>query len=81
MQVSIDDAARDVRGLIQAVRDGEDVVIADAGVPVVGMEIATRSGFRFGPLAGLTGEAIPDFTEPMSEDGLALSEGRGETSP
>ena len=78
MQVSIDDAAREFHALIQAVRDGEDVVITDGGVPVVRMEIATRSGFRFGLFAGVLKGPIPDFTEPMSEDELALWEGRDE---
>lgn len=81
MHVPIDDAARDFRALIEAVRNGEDVVITDGGVPVVRMEIATRSGFRFGLLAGLLEGPIPDFTEPMGEDELALWEGRGEDRP
>ena len=78
MQVSIDDAAQDFRALIEAVRNGEEVVITEDGAPVVRMEIATRSGFRFGLLAGILKGPIPDFTEPMGEDELALWEGRDE---
>ena len=78
MQVSIDDAAQNFRALIEAVRNGEDVVITEDGAPVVRMEIATRSGLRFNLLAGLVEGPIPDFTEPMDEDELALWEGRGD---
>ena len=77
MHVPIDDAARDFRALIEAVRNGEDVVITDGGVPVVRMEIATRSGLRFNLLAGLVDGPVPDFLEPMDEEELALWEGRG----
>lgn len=76
MQISIDDAAQNLRALIDAVRNGEDVVITDEGVPVVRMEIATRSGLRFNLLAGLVDGPVPDFMEPMDEEELALWEGR-----
>ena len=78
MQVSIDDAAQNFRALIDAVRNGEDVVITDKGAPVVRMEIATRSGFRFGILADVLRGEIPDFSEPMDSAELALWEARGD---
>ena len=72
MQISIDDAAQNFRALIDAVRNGEDVVITDEGVPVVRMGIATRSGLRFNLLAGLVDGPVPDLMEPMDEEELAL---------
>ena len=78
MQVSIDDAAQNFRALIEAVRNGEDVVITEDGAPVVRMEVGTRSGFRFGILADVLRGEIPDFSEPMDPADLALWEARGD---
>ena len=78
MHVSIDAAAGTLRDLIEAVRNGEEVVITEEGMPVVRLELATRSGLRFNLLAGLVEGPIPDFLEPMDEEELALWEGRGD---
>ena len=42
------------------------------------MEVATRSGFRFGILADVLRGEIPDFSEPMDSAELALWEARGD---
>jgi antitoxin (DNA-binding transcriptional repressor) of toxin-antitoxin stability system len=76
MHISIDAAAASFRELVDAVRSGEEVVITDEGLPVVRMEIATRSGFRYGLLAHLVQGPVPDFLEPMEKQELALWEGR-----
>ena len=77
MHVSIDAAAGSLRELIEAVRKGEEVIIVDDDMPVARLELATRSGFRFGILADVLKGPVPDFLEPMAEDDLALWEGRG----
>lgn len=75
MQVTVHAAKTHLSRLIQAALDGEEVVIARGAVPVVRLVPVVKSGFRFGGLEGQLGE-IPDFLEPMSEEELALWEGR-----
>jgi antitoxin (DNA-binding transcriptional repressor) of toxin-antitoxin stability system len=77
MRVSIDEAAGILRDLIETVRRGEEVVILEGDLPIARLELATRSGFRFGILADVLKGPIPDFLEPMDEEELALCEGRG----
>ena len=81
MRASIGEAAASLQDLIEAVRRGEEVVILEDDLPIARLELATRSGFRFGILAGVLKGPIPDFLEPMDEEELALWEGRGPETP
>ncbi len=76
MQVTVHAAKTHLSRLIQAALDGEEVVIARGAVPVVRLVPVVKSGFRFGGLPAEVGANMPDFLEPMSEEDLALWEGR-----
>jgi prevent-host-death family protein len=82
MQVSIDTAKADLAKLMEAAQNGEEVVIAQDAVPVVKLvPIEPKGAFKIGILpVGALGEG-PDFFEPMSEDDLALWEGRSGGDP
>lgn len=82
MQVSIDTAKADLAKLIEAAQNGEEVVIARDAVPVVKLVPIERAGkFKLGILpTGALGDG-PDFFEPMTEEDLALWEGRSEGDP
>lgn len=76
MKVSVQAAKSNLSELIDAALSGEDVVIANEGMPavrIVPVESVHKT-FRFGILAGKLG-AVPDFLEPMSEEDLAAWEG------
>jgi prevent-host-death family protein len=75
MQYSVHAAKTQLSKLIDAALAGEEVVIAKGSKPVVRLVPVPRSGFRFGLLEGKVGPP-PDFFEPMSEEELALWEGR-----
>ena len=76
MQVTIHAAKTQLSKLIEAAQAGEEVIIARGDKPVAKLVALDAPRFKFGILEGvLTGE-IPDFLEPMSEDDLALWEGR-----
>ena len=76
MAISVDAAQADLPALIEAARNGEDVVITQAAVPMVKLvPVPPRRRFKMGILPqGALGEG-PDFFEPMSEADLALWEG------
>ncbi|MCO5118051.1 MAG: type II toxin-antitoxin system prevent-host-death family antitoxin [Burkholderiaceae bacterium] len=77
MLVSVHAAKTNLSKLIEAALAGEEVVIAKGKRPVVRIvPVATRSGFTIGLLKGQLAGPGPDFFEPMSEDELALWEGR-----
>lgn len=75
MKVSVQAAESNLSDLIDAALSGEEVVIAKGGEPLVKIVPVARKKFVLGHLEGQIGEA-PDFFEPMSEDDLALWEGR-----
>jgi prevent-host-death family protein len=75
MQMNIHEAKTNLSKLIEAARNGEEVVIAKDGEPMVRLVPITKSGFRFGGLEHLKG-TVPDFFEPMPEEELRLWEGR-----
>jgi prevent-host-death family protein len=76
MQVTIHAAKTQLSKLIEAALAGEEVVIAKGDTPVVRLVPLGTPKFKIGILEGvLTGEG-PDFFEPMSEEDLALWEGR-----
>jgi antitoxin (DNA-binding transcriptional repressor) of toxin-antitoxin stability system len=78
MQVTIQAADGQLEKLIDAAQAGEEVIIADGDTPVaklVALQEPKKRPFRFGILEGQLGEG-PDFLEPMSEEELALWEGR-----
>ncbi len=76
-QVTIHAAKTHLSRLIEAALNGEEVVIAKGGKPVVRLVPVLRPPFQVGPLAGQLG-TIPDFLAPMAAIGLDLWEGRTE---
>ncbi|RCW87693.1 type II toxin-antitoxin system Phd/YefM family antitoxin [Phyllobacterium bourgognense] len=75
MQVTVHAAKTNLSKLIDAALAGEEVIIAKGKNPVVKIVPIPKSRFKVGILKGQLGEA-PDFFEPMSEEDLALWEGR-----
>lgn len=76
MQVTVHAAKTNLSKLIDAALSGEEVVIAKGKTPVVKLVPIERKEFRIGLLKGRIAGPAPDFTEPMSDDELALWEGR-----
>jgi prevent-host-death family protein len=77
MQYNVHAAKTNLSKLIEAALNGEEVVIARDSRPVVKIvPVETRSGFKFGILAGIVKD-VPDFFAPMSEEDLRLWEGGG----
>ncbi len=76
MQVTIHAAKTHLSRLIEAALAGEEVIIAKGKTPVVRLVAIPRSRFKIGILEGkVTGDG-PDFFEPMSDEDLAMWEGR-----
>jgi len=75
MQVTIHAAKTQLSKLIEAAQAGEEVIIAKGDTPVVKLVPLDKPRFKIGILEGQLG-AGPDFFEPMSEEDLALWEGR-----
>ncbi len=79
MRVTIHAAKTNLSKLIEAALRGEEVVIARGDKPVVKLVPVEKKGkFVFDVMADKLKGPIPDFLEPMSEEELALWEGRGE---
>jgi antitoxin (DNA-binding transcriptional repressor) of toxin-antitoxin stability system len=76
VQVTIHAAKTQLSRLIAAALAGEEVVIAKGKTPVVRLVAIPRSSFKIGILEGQVSGDGPDFFEPMSEDELALWEGK-----
>jgi antitoxin (DNA-binding transcriptional repressor) of toxin-antitoxin stability system len=74
-QVSTTTARAQLASLIEAAIAGEDVVITRRSRPVA--RLVRHGGVKFGVLEGKVG-SVPDFLEPMSEEDLALWEGRAD---
>jgi antitoxin (DNA-binding transcriptional repressor) of toxin-antitoxin stability system len=77
MKVSIQTAQGTLSDLIDAALSGEEVVIGKAdgtAVKIVPVSQPEKREFKFGLLKQLG--PGPDFFEPMSEEDLALWEGR-----
>ena len=75
MQVTIQAAKTQLAELIEAAKAGEEVILANGDIPVAKIVPYKTQGFKVGILEGQLGEG-PDFFEPMSEEDLALWEGR-----
>ena len=78
MQVELDEAPAQLAKLIEAAQAGEEVIIANGDTPlakIVAVREPKQQPFKLGLLEGQLGEG-PDFFEPMSEEDLALWEGR-----
>ncbi|MCA1493825.1 type II toxin-antitoxin system Phd/YefM family antitoxin [Sinorhizobium alkalisoli] len=76
MQVTIHNAKTNLSKLIEAAKAGEEVIIAKGKIPVARIVAIPQNKFTIGLLEGkVTGDG-PDFFEPMSEDDLALWEGK-----
>ena len=77
--VNVHQAKTELSRLLEAVEAGEEVVIARAGKPVARLVAigASRRPRELGRLAGML--RVPNnFDDPLSDDILALFEGRGE---
>ena len=74
-QVTIHAAKTHLSRLIEAVLNGEQVVIAKDGRPVVRLVPVQRPPFQVGLLAGRLG-TVPDFLAPMDVTELDFWEGR-----
>jgi antitoxin (DNA-binding transcriptional repressor) of toxin-antitoxin stability system len=75
-QVTVHAAKTHLSRLIEAALAGEDVVISRGDKPVVRLVAIPQGQFKFGILADELTGSVPDFFEPMSEDELALWEGK-----
>ena len=81
MEVSVDAAKADLLMLIEAARNGEDVVITQAAVPVAKLvsvspkSMSPKRKFKAGIWKDRDLGQGPDFFEPMSEEDLVLWEG------
>jgi prevent-host-death family protein len=73
-QVNIHAAKTNLSKLIEAAMDGEEIVIAKGGRPVVRLAPIRQGVFRIGLLTGQLGTA-PDFLDPMEAAELDLWEG------
>lgn len=79
MQVTIHAAKTNLSKLIEAVQNGEEVIIAKGNKPVARLVPVDKPRFKFGILADKVKGPIPDFLEPMSEEELQLWEGGGKS--
>lgn len=76
MQVTVHQAKTQLSKLLEAVENGEKVIIARGQNPVAELVPFRKTRFQHGILDGtLTAEGMPDFFEPMSEEELRLWEG------
>lgn len=78
MQFNVHEAKTQLSKLIEAARQGEEVIIARDNVPMVRLVPVVRGKVKFGTLAHILTGPIPDFLEPMPEDELRLWEGAGD---
>jgi prevent-host-death family protein len=67
VQVEVHEAKRRLSTLIEAARGGDEIVIAQDGVPLVRLVPVARRPFRIGILSGIVPSGGPDFLEPMSK--------------
>lgn len=75
-QVTIHAAKTHLSRLIEAVLNGEEIIIAKGSRPVVRLVAVRQQPFQVGVLAGQLG-AGPDFLAPMEADELDHWEGGG----
>jgi prevent-host-death family protein len=74
--VNIHEAKSQLSRLIEAVVNGEDVVIAKAGTPIVRLvSVEKKPKLRFGLMKGKI-RIADDFNAPLPDDLLATFEGR-----
>lgn len=79
--VNIHEAKTHFSKLIQSVLDGDEVIIAKAGHPVVKMmPIRPRKERKFGTMKGKI-SVSDDFNDPLPNDLLDLFEGKNEDTP
>ena len=75
MQVNVHAAKTQLSKLIEAALAGEDVIIARDSIPAVRLVPVRAGNFKFGVLADRVSGPVPDFLEPMPEEGLRRWEG------
>jgi len=68
-QVNIHEAKTHLSRLIQEALDGQEIIIAKGGRPLVRLEVLpeARSSRRVGGLPGLVLKIADDFDEPMDD--------------
>lgn len=72
VQMNVAEAKAKLSELLAAVEAGEDVIIAQGGVPAARLVPIARAGVRLGILEGVVDPgSVPDFLEPMSKEDLA----------
>ncbi|HTO59547.1 MAG TPA: type II toxin-antitoxin system prevent-host-death family antitoxin [Pseudomonadales bacterium] len=71
-KVNMHEAKTTLSQLVQAVEDGERVVLARAGRPVVELvPVAARQGVKLGGLKGkISARVLRDMARPLSKDEL-----------
>ena len=71
MQVTFHAAKSQLSNLIQAALAGEEVIIANAGRPVVKLVPLPRGEYKLGGLEGRLPPPPDEFFHPLSEDEFA----------
>jgi prevent-host-death family protein len=75
MQVTVHQAKTQLSKLLEAVENGEEVIIARGQTPVAEIIPIRKKQFKLGILKDQLKGPAPDFLEPMSEEELRLWEG------
>ena len=80
--VNVHQAKSQLSRLLRAVASGEEIIIANRGVPVARLSPAAKEGpkRKLGDMAGQIWIA-DDFDAPLTGDSLALFEGREAQKP
>jgi len=76
MLVAVPDTKKELMDLIDAARDGEEIIIAPQDGAAVKLVPVDRPRFKHGILKDVLKGPVPDFLEPMSEEELLDWEGR-----
>ena len=74
IQVNVHEAKAQLSALLARVEAGEEVTIARRGSPIATLTAATP---QRRPLGFVTGSVPDSFFEPLTDDELAVWEGRG----
>lgn len=76
MLVAVPDTKKELMDLIDAARDGKEVIIAPQDGAAIKLVPVDRPRFKHGILKDVLKGPVPDFLEPMSEEELLDWEGR-----
>lgn len=76
MQVTIHTAKTQLSKLIEAVKAGEEVIIAKGSEPVARLIPVSKGAFKTGLLKAELKGSMPDFLAPLDDETLSDWEGR-----